>query len=106
MEVSVLDKISPIGHFNYSYDGWRNGKIGSISNVNGDCIYRFIEADRDDNGHLYTQPTLQCCTTETPNEQIHRVFPQASRGVHYRRVCKNLRLCEHPLGAKDTGQVD
>jgi len=53
MEQSVLDKISPIGHFNYHYDGWRNGKIGSISNVNGDCIYRFIEADRDDNGYLY-----------------------------------------------------
>ena len=53
MEESVLDKISPIGHLDYNYDGWRNGKIGSISNVKGDCIYRFIETKREDNGHLY-----------------------------------------------------
>ena len=53
MEQSVIDKISPVGHLNYYYAGWRNGKIGSISNVNGDCIYRFIETKRDDNGHLY-----------------------------------------------------
>ena len=53
MEESVLDKISPVSHLNYNYDGWRNGKIGSISNVNGDCIYRFIETERGDNGNLY-----------------------------------------------------
>ena len=53
MEESVLDQISPVGCFDYYYDGWRNKKIGSISNVNGDCIYRFIETKRGDNGHLY-----------------------------------------------------
>lgn len=53
MEESVLDNISPIGHFDYYYNGWRNGKIGAISNVNGDCIYRFIESTRGDNEHLY-----------------------------------------------------
>lgn len=50
---SVLDKIATFSHFTFCYDGWRNGKTGSISNIKGDFVYRFIEMDRDHNGHLY-----------------------------------------------------
>ena len=53
MEESVLDKISPVSYVVYDYNGWRNGKTGSISNVNGDFIYRFIETERGDNGKVY-----------------------------------------------------
>ncbi len=43
MEKSVLGKISPINIRNY-YEGWRNGKNGSICQQNG--IYRFVEMAR------------------------------------------------------------
>ena len=52
MEQRVLDKISFIPNFYYYDDCWRNGKIGAITDVEGNGIYRFIEAIRDKNGNL------------------------------------------------------
>ena len=40
MGTSVLNKISP-NNIRYYYEGWRNGKHGSICQTNG--IYRFVE---------------------------------------------------------------
>lgn len=52
MENSVLDNISFLGHFYYYFDGWCNGKTGAIANVDGDFIYRFVEAKRDKKGNF------------------------------------------------------
>lgn len=49
MEESVLDKISP-STLRYYYEGWRNGKHGSICQQNG--IYRFVEMARGKSGML------------------------------------------------------
>lgn len=49
MEPSVLNRISA-NNINYYYEGWRNGKKGSISQENG--IYRFIEQARGKSGML------------------------------------------------------
>ena len=47
MEESVLDKISP-SNLRYYYEGWRNGKHGSICQKDG--IYRFVEMARGKSG--------------------------------------------------------
>ena len=47
MEESVLDKISP-SNLRYYYEGWRNGKHGSICQKDG--IYRFVEQARGKSG--------------------------------------------------------
>ena len=52
MEQSVLDKISPFSNVDCYFDGWRNGKIGAITDVEGNCIYRFIETVRNENGDI------------------------------------------------------
>lgn len=49
MEESVLDKISP-SNLRYYYEGWRNGKHGSICQKDG--IYRFVEMARGKSGIL------------------------------------------------------
>jgi hypothetical protein len=47
MEESVIDKISA-NNIRYYYEGWRNGKHGSICQQNG--IYRFVEQARGKSG--------------------------------------------------------
>lgn len=47
MAESVIDKISP-NNIRYYYEGWRNGKHGSICQQNG--IYRFVEQARGKSG--------------------------------------------------------
>ena len=49
MEKKVIDKISP-NNIRYYYEGWRNGKHGSICQQNG--IYRFVEMARGKSGML------------------------------------------------------
>lgn len=49
MEESVIDKISA-NNIRYYYEGWRNGKHGSICQKNG--IYRFVEMVRGKSGLL------------------------------------------------------
>ncbi len=49
--LSALDHISYIGGA-FFYHEWRNNKIGAITDVEGNGIYRFIEATRDKNGNL------------------------------------------------------
>lgn len=49
MEESVIDKISA-NNIRYYYEGWRNGKHGSICQQNG--IYRFVEMARGKSGML------------------------------------------------------
>ena len=49
MEESVLDKISA-NNIRFYYEGWRNGKHGSICQRN--CIYRFIEQAHGKSGML------------------------------------------------------
>lgn len=49
MEESVIGKISP-SNIRYYYEGWRNGKHGSICQTNG--IYRFVEMKRGKSGML------------------------------------------------------
>ncbi len=49
MEGSVIDKISA-NNIRYYYEGWRNGKHGSICQTNG--IYRFVEMARGKSGIL------------------------------------------------------
>ncbi len=49
MEESVLDKIST-NNVRFYYEGWRNGKHGSICQKNG--IYRFVEMARGKSGML------------------------------------------------------
>lgn len=49
MEESVIDKISA-NNIRYYYEGWRNGKHGSICQNQG--IYRFIEQARGKSGML------------------------------------------------------
>ena len=49
MEESVLGRISP-NNIRYYYEGWRNGKHGSICQSNG--IYRFVEMTRGKSGML------------------------------------------------------
>jgi len=49
MEGSVIDKISA-NNIRYYYEGWRNGKHGSICQTNG--IYRFVEMTRGKSGIL------------------------------------------------------
>ncbi len=49
MAESVIDKISA-NNIRYYYDGWRNGKHGSICQSNG--IYRFFEMTRGKTGML------------------------------------------------------
>ena len=49
MTESVIDKISP-SNMRVYYEGWRNGKHGSICQSNG--IYRFVEMTRGKSGIL------------------------------------------------------
>lgn len=49
MEESVLNYISPT-EMRYYYEGWRNGKHGSICQRNG--IYRFVEQAHGKSGIL------------------------------------------------------
>ena len=49
MEESVIDKISP-SNIRYYYEGWRNGKHGSICQTMG--IYRFVEMTYGKSGIL------------------------------------------------------
>ncbi len=49
IEESVIDKISA-NNIRYYYEGWRNGKHGSICQWNG--IYRFVEQARGKSGVL------------------------------------------------------
>ena len=49
MEESMLTKI-PANNIRYYYEGWRNGKHGSICQTNG--IYRFVEQKRGKSGLL------------------------------------------------------
>lgn len=49
---SLLNCISQACNFDYIFDGWYNGKIGSISDHSGQSIYRFYEKYKDDNGNL------------------------------------------------------
>lgn len=49
MEDSVIDKISP-SNIRYYYEGWRNGKHGSICQTKG--IYRFVEMAYGKSGML------------------------------------------------------
>lgn len=49
MEESVIGKISP-NNIRYYYEGWRNGKHGSICQKDG--IYRFVEMARGKSGIL------------------------------------------------------
>lgn len=49
MEESVIDKISA-NNIRYYYEGWRNGKHGSICQKDG--IYRFVEMARGKSGML------------------------------------------------------
>lgn len=49
MEESVIGKISA-SNIRYYYEGWRNGKHGSICQTNG--IYRFVEMARGKSGML------------------------------------------------------
>ncbi len=50
---SILNKISQQrGSFFYYYDGWANGKIGAITDVNGNNVYRFYEANINSSGKL------------------------------------------------------
>jgi hypothetical protein len=49
MAESVIDKISP-SNIRFYYEGWRNGKHGSICQTNG--IYRFVEMTRGKSGML------------------------------------------------------
>lgn len=49
MAESVIDKISA-NNIRYYYEGWRNGKHGSICQSNG--IYRFVEMTRGKTGML------------------------------------------------------
>ena len=49
MAESVIDKISA-NNIRYYYEGWRNGKHGSICQSNG--IYRFVEMTRGKSGIL------------------------------------------------------
>ena len=51
MKKSFLNQISPIKTFNV-YSEWHNGKLGAITDTDG-LTFRFLEMDRDDNGHLY-----------------------------------------------------
>ena len=51
MEKSVIDNISFVSGLNYYYDGWRNGKVGAITDVDSNCIYRFVEMIHDKNGN-------------------------------------------------------
>ncbi len=50
MEQRVLDQISPIANVYNICDNWRNGKIGSITDVEGNCVFRFIEHVRNERG--------------------------------------------------------
>ena len=52
MEDSVLGEIHQGSGVNIFYDGWKNGKIGAITDCKGNYIYRFIEAKRNNNGEL------------------------------------------------------
>ena len=52
MEDSVLDEIHQGSGVKIFYDGWKNEKIGAITDSKGNCIYRFIEAKRNNNGEL------------------------------------------------------
>ena len=49
MAESVIDKISP-SNIRFYFEGWRNGKHGSICQQNG--IYRFVEQARGKSGML------------------------------------------------------
>lgn len=78
MEQSVLDTIPKAAQTNYISDGWANNEIGCISDCNGDCIYRFIRAYRDENGNM---------RLETPNDNDAPVVAVGivSYWLHYRQ---------------------
>lgn len=52
MQQSVLDEISNIGSTYIYYDEWRNNKTGSIADVRGNGVYRFVEVERYKSGHF------------------------------------------------------
>ena len=47
---SLLNFITQDSHSDYIYDGWANGKIGSISDHTGTNVYRFHKVILDDRG--------------------------------------------------------
>lgn len=48
--ICLLDKIAQSSHTFYFCKDWANGKYGAITDIDGNCIYRFYEAVDDEQG--------------------------------------------------------